>query len=211
MTVAIVNYGAGNLDSVARAVAESGGIPLITSNPADLATASHIILPGVGSFHSCMAELQARGFEPALNEQVIGHGVPFLGICLGMQLLARRGTEGGETAGLGWIDGDVVRLPADNGTRIPHVGWNEVLLDRPSAFFDGVESGSDFYFVHSYHLRCCDPNQVLAHTPYCGGFVSAVQKGNIIGVQFHPEKSQRFGMILYQNFLSPRWSASTHA
>jgi glutamine amidotransferase len=203
--VAIINYGAGNLDSVGRAVAECGAQPVITSDPADLFAASHIILPGVGAFCSCMAALRARGFEPALNEQVLGQGVPFLGICLGMQLLATRGTEGGSTPGLGWIEGDVVRLPAKDGSRIPHVGWNEVHQEQSSPFFEGIKTGTDFYFVHSYHLACSNRDQVLARTPYCGGFVSAVRRDNIVGVQFHPEKSQGAGMTLYRNFLSPRW------
>ncbi len=201
--VAVVNYGAGNIDSVARAIAECGADPEVTDDPRVLDEASYIVLPGVGAFAKGMGNLRSRGLEEALNEQVVQKNVPFLGICLGMQLLASTGYEGGETPGLGWIDGEVTRLAPEKEQRIPHVGWNEVnpVFPAGEALFEGVGSGLDFYFVHSYHFRCKDPGAVMAKTPYGGGFVSAVAKDNIIGVQFHPEKSQQVGLKLFKNFL----------
>jgi len=203
--VAIIDYGAGNLASVARAVQECGGDACVTQHPEDLATAERIILPGVGQFAEGMKRLRARGFEAALKEQVLARDTPLLGICLGMQMLATRGAEGGETAGLGFIDGDVVRLtPADAHTRVPHIGWNEVSYEAGEAppLFAGLRDGCDFYFVHGWHLRCARADLVLARTPYCGGFISAVGSGSLLGVQFHPEKSQRAGLRVIRNFLS---------
>lgn len=202
-TVAIVDYGMSNLDSVARAVQECGGTPRVTEGPQDLGLATHIILPGVGVFADGMKHLRERGYEDALREQVARKGIPFLGICLGMQLMAERGYEGGETTGLGLIAGEVLRLePAGGDTRIPHVGWNEVVFDGEPELFRSIPSGRDFYFVHSWHLRAARPEEVVARTPYCGGFVSAVARERICGTQFHPEKSQRTGFQLLRNFLS---------
>ena len=200
--VAIVDYGMGNLDSVARAVEECGGVPVVTGRAADIGSANRIILPGVGAFPDGMRNLKERSLDKILHEQVAGKGIPLLGICLGMQLLATRGWEGGETAGLGWIDGEVRRLqPGEGNTRIPHVGWNEVFAIRESPLFRGIPEGKDFYFVHSYHFLCDDDRDVLARTPYCGGFVSAIGRGSVFGVQFHPEKSQRAGFQVLRNFL----------
>lgn len=201
--VVITDYGMGNLDSVARAVQECGGDPLISHKAEDFEEAHYIILPGVGAFTTGMNHLSASGLNEILREQVINQGIPFLGICLGMQLLAKKGLEGGETQGLGWIEGEVKRLEPDTpDIRIPHVGWNEVMFNKPSALFDGITTGKDFYFVHSYHFLCKHPQEAIAHTPYCGNFVSAVNKDNIFGVQFHPEKSQRLGFKVLKNFLS---------
>lgn len=200
--VAIIDYGMSNLDSVARAVQECGGDPYLTTGPRDLQTASRIILPGVGVFANGMRHLRDQGYEEALNEHVLGRRIPFLGICLGMQLMAIRGDEGGETKGLGWIDGEVRRLDGSgSGSRIPHVGWNEV-VHSGGELFKGIPSSRDFYFVHSYHLRPTRPEDALARTPYCGGFVSAVARGLIFGAQFHPEKSQKVGFQVLRNFLS---------
>jgi glutamine amidotransferase len=200
--VAIVNYGMCNLDSVARAVEECGGTPVVTDRVEDLRTAGRLILPGVGAFPDGMRNLHARGLDVALQEQA-GRGVRLLGICLGMQLLATEGWEVSRTSGLGLIAGTVQRL-ASNGEeiRIPHIGWNEVDLVRPSPLFEGVASGRDFYFVHSYALVCDRPDDVLARTTYGAGFVSAVECGNVFGVQFHPEKSQKLGFQLLRNFLT---------
>jgi imidazole glycerol-phosphate synthase subunit HisH len=200
---AIIDYKAGNLDSVSRAVEECGGEPFITDNPEELERANYIILPGVGVFAVGMRILRGMGFEEALNEQVIRNGIPFLGICLGMQLLAKNGCEGGETEGLGWIDAEVIRFePRSKEERLPHIGWNEVSFVKESLLFEGIESGKDFYFIHSYHMTCRNEEEVIARTPYCGGFVSSVGKKHIFGTQFHPEKSQRLGFKVLENFLS---------
>jgi glutamine amidotransferase len=205
-TVAIIDYGMSNLDSVFRVVQECGATAKIIDDPRELKSATRIVLPGVGVFAEGMRRLRDRCFEAALKEQVFGNGIPLLGICLGMQMLATRGLEEGDTAGLGFIDGEVVRLEPDGpDTRVPHVGWNEVIFagnGAPSCpIFEGIASGRDFYFVHSWHLRAKRTDQVVARTPYCGGFVSAVQNGTVYGVQFHPEKSQRIGFQVIRNFL----------
>jgi imidazole glycerol-phosphate synthase subunit HisH len=203
-TVAIVDYGLCNLDSVARAVEECGGVSKITDNAIVLREASHIILPGVGAFADAMGQLRRRELDGVLPELVLDRAVPFLGICLGMQLMASRGHEGGETAGLRLIEGEVRRLEPDGPrTRIPHVGWNEVEAARESPLFRGIPDRKDFYFVHSYHFICRREENVLARTSYCGAFVSALCAGtNIFGVQFHPEKSQKPGFQLLRNFIS---------
>jgi glutamine amidotransferase len=201
--VAVVDYGMGNLDSVARAIEECGGRPSVTDRAEDIENATHIVLPGVGAFGDGIRNVRERGLDGILREQAVVGGIPFLGICLGMQLLATRGYEGGMTQGLGWIDGEVRRLePAGEDHRIPHIGWNEVALTRPAPLFTGIDAGHDFYFVHSYHLVCHDKEDVVAVTPYCGGFVSAIARGRIFGVQFHPEKSQRLGFQVLRNFLA---------
>lgn len=199
--VAVIDYGMSNLDSVVRALQECGADPFVAQGPADLDRASRIILPGVGTFADGMKNLRDRGYEGPLREQVLRNRIPFLGICLGMQLLAGRGDEGGETAGLGFIPGDVRRLdPGAARERIPHVGWNEV--DHPgTGLFCGLAPRCDFYFVHSFVVVPSSPADVLARTPYCGGFVSAVARENVSGVQFHPEKSQKAGFQVLRNFL----------
>ncbi|MBI5482354.1 MAG: imidazole glycerol phosphate synthase subunit HisH [Deltaproteobacteria bacterium] len=201
-TVAIVNYGMSNVDSVARAVEECGGHPVVTSAAAELERAAAIILPGVGAYPDAMRNLRARGLEDVLREQVVERRIPFLGICLGMQMLATVGWEVEETRGLGWVPGEVRRLPAVPGVRIPHIGWNEVEITRETPLLTGIESGVDFYFVHSYHFVCHDSTHEVARTPYCGGFTSAITKENIFGTQFHPEKSQKRGFQLLRNFLA---------
>jgi len=201
--VGLVDYGMCNLDSVKRALEECGAEVRVASSPAGLEKVHRVVLPGVGAFSEAMANLRDRGFDRALADLVHGDGVPLLGICLGMQLLATTGHEGGETAGLGWIDGDVVRLePTDLDRRVPHIGWNELNPQGHDDLFEGVPSGADVYFVHSYHLACRDEADVAATTPYCGGFVSAVRRGNVAGFQFHPEKSQRHGLQLLSRFLA---------
>ncbi len=201
-TVAIVDYGMCNLDSVARAVEECGGNILVTSDKRDLESVGYIILPGVGSFADAMSEIRKRSLDDVLKEQVIEKEIPFLGICLGMQLMATKGSEGGEVQGLGIIEGEVIPLESDSPeTRIPHIGWNEVMHSEKSSLFEGIVSGKDFYFVHSHHFRCNEEN-VIARTPYCGEFASAVSKGFAFGVQFHPEKSQKSGFKILKNFLS---------
>jgi glutamine amidotransferase len=201
--VAIVDYGLCNLDSVARAVEECGGTPIVTHEARDIERATHIILPGVGSFKEGMANLRKLSLEPLLGELVARRETPFLGICLGMQMLATKGLEGGEAEGLCWIEGEVRRLePKFREERLPHMGWNEVVFMKDSPIFKNIESGRDFYFAHSYHFWCRREEDVLAKTDYCGGFVSAVGRGCVFGVQFHPEKSQRLGFQVIKNFLA---------
>ena len=203
MNVAIVDYGMGNLDSVRRALEECGAKVSVTSSPRDLETVPAIVLPGVGAFPAGMRHLRQRGLIDVLTEQVVERRIPVLGICLGMQLFAQKGWEMEETEGLGWISGEVHRLEAKHSEeRIPHVGWNEVALVRSSPLFAGIPSGKDFYFVHSFHLDCRNSEEVLARTDYCAGFVSALERANIFGVQFHPEKSQKSGLQLFRNFLA---------
>lgn len=202
MTVLVVNYGMGNLGSVLRALEECGASAFVSDDPTDLAEASAIVLPGVGSFADGMANLHAGGWVDTLTSAVLEDGVPVLGICLGMQLFADFGEEGGRTPGLGWIPGEVIRLTPDTPeTRIPHVGWNEVNCQEEAALFENIPPETDFYFVHSYHFRPTNPDHAIATTPYCGGFVSAAGRDRIAGVQFHPEKSSRMGFQLLRNFL----------
>ena len=201
--VAIVDYGMCNLDSVRRAFEEVGARPFVTDEPGDLDSADRIVLPGVGAFPDAMHSLRARGLDDALAKQVWDEGAPFLGVCLGMQLMAGIGHEGQRSEGLGWIDACCVRFePNETDRRVPHVGWNEVTPWVDSPLFAGIPPATDFYFVHSFHVACATTEQVLATTPYCDGFVSAVQHGQAFGVQFHPEKSQRFGLRLLENFLA---------
>ncbi len=202
-TVAIVDYGMCNLDSVARAVEECGGKPLVTDRSQDLKSVTRIILPGVGAFPDAMRNIKERFLDEILYEQIVEKQLPFLGICLGMQLLAEQGYEMEKTAGLGWIPGEVRRLePFAADTRIPHIGWNEVHLLRETPLFKNVASGKDFYFVHSYHFCPSSAEDVVGRTPYGEGFVSAIQRDLIFGVQFHPEKSQRLGFQVLRNFLA---------
>lgn len=199
---AIVDYGMCNLDSVRRAVEECGGGAYVTSDPLELRAADRIILPGVGAFPEAMANLRSRRLDVALAEEVLGADAPFLGICLGMQLMATVGCEGVLTEGLGWIDGAVVQFAPTADERIPHIGWNEVHPKQDVPLFEGLTDGVDFYFVHSYHFRVDDPAAVMAVTPYCGLFVSAIGRDRMWGVQFHPEKSQQAGFTVLRNFLA---------
>jgi imidazole glycerol-phosphate synthase subunit HisH len=200
-SVAIIDYGMCNLDSIRRAIEECGGAPVVTDDRAEIKRAERIVLPGVGSFADAMQNIRTRQLDTVLAEQV-AEGVPLLGICLGMQLLAVRGEEGGDSKGLGFIDGEVVRLtPTERDSRIPHIGWNEVEPLRDHPLFKGIPTRKDFYFVHSYHFRCAEPSR-LATTPYCGAFASAVVRDHVMGVQFHPEKSQKGGFQLLRNFLA---------
>lgn len=199
--VAIIDYGMSNLDSMQRAVEECGGSPVMASTKADMADCTHVILPGVGAFPDGMAQLKQLGLDEILHEIVIEKQTPFLGVCLGMQLLAQWGNEGRRTQGLGWVPGTVERLSPVPGERVPHIGWNEVNFAQDTELSAGIENGKDFYFVHSFVMKPESESDILATTPYGGGFVSAVKRQNIWGVQFHPEKSQRAGFALLTNFL----------
>lgn len=201
--VTIVDYGMGNLDSVRRAVEVAGGSPTITGDRTQIFRADRVILPGVGSFRQGAENLRSLGLHEALVDHVIGAGLPLLGICLGMQLLAQTGDEGGSAAGLGWFDADVrILIPTGDDRRLPHVGWNEVNIIRPSPLFEGIDSGSDFYFVHSFHVLLRSDDYVVATTPYCGTFVSALWRGTVHALQFHPEKSQENGLRVLRNFMA---------
>ena len=200
--ITIIDYGMGNLDSVRRAVEECGGDPIITSDRKDIESANKLILPGVGAFPDAMANLKSRGLDQAIQEQVRENHIPLLGICLGMQLLCSKGFEFKETDGLGLVPGVVKRFTRTHADmRIPHVGWNEVNPVIESPLFKSIEPGKDFYFVHSYYFIPDQQEDILATTPYGEGFVSAVQHGLVVGVQFHPEKSQKVGFQFLKNYL----------
>ena len=200
-SVTILDYKMGNLTSVANAFASVGAEVRIAASPAELRDADRIVLPGVGAFGEGMKHLTELGFTAPLREEVMNKKKPFLGICLGMQVLAERGFEFGDHAGLGWIPGQVKKLEA--GTlRIPHVGWNNLKLVNPNPLFDGIPQEIDFYFVHSFHFETAEQGNVSAVCGYGQDFTAAVAQGNIFGVQFHPEKSQKAGVRLLQNFLS---------
>jgi len=200
--VVLVDTGFCNLDSMSRALEECGARVVVASRPDDVEHASRLILPGVGAFGEAMAYLHAAGLVEPLRERALVARIPFLGVCLGMQLLASRGEEGGYNAGLDIIEGDVVRLKSQANERIPHVGWNEVHFAPSSPLSRGLEAGKDFYFVHSFHFRVANTEEEVAQTPYCGGFSSVVGRENVWGTQFHPEKSQKSGFTLLRNFLA---------
>jgi imidazole glycerol-phosphate synthase subunit HisH len=210
MKVAIVDYGSGNLRSAAKAferVAAERAVAAeirVTSRPEEVAAADRIVLPGVGAFADCRRGLAAvRGLEAALDEAVIGRGRPFLGICVGMELLADRGREFETIDGLGWIAGEVVAIEAPAELKIPHMGWNELEFCRAHPLVEGLAAGAHAYFVHSYHFRLADPANLVAATDYGGRLAALVGRDNIAGTQFHPEKSQETGLRLIGNFL--RW------
>ena len=210
MTVAIVDYGSGNLRSAAkafeRAAREGGhrGRVEVTARAEALADATHIVLPGVGAFADCMRGLTGLpGMVEALEAAVIAGGRPFLGICVGMQLMATRGREHGTHEGLGWIDGEVRALaPGDARLKVPHMGWNELVPRAPHPVLAGLGPGTHVYFVHGYGFDCADPGQVLATTDYGGPVTAAIARDNLIGTQFHPEKSQAAGLRLIASFLA---------
>ena len=202
MKVAIVNYGMGNLGSVRRAFEDLDVQAVIAEHPAALFEANRIVLPGVGAFSEGMARLRARGWVDALQRLVRDEGRPLLGICLGMQMLASAGDEGGHNPGLGLIDGEVLRLDTLGCTlRVPHVGWNELGFTDGEPLFAHIPQQSDFYFVHSYAFRARQQDNVIATTAYGVPVVAAVRSGRVFGTQFHPEKSSKAGRQLLRNFL----------
>jgi glutamine amidotransferase len=211
MIVAIVDYGSGNLRSAAKAferAAADDGIAAriaVTSDPAAVAVADRVVLPGVGAFADCRRGLAAvPGLEAALSEAVIARARPFLGVCVGMQLMADRGREFETVDGLGWIGGEVVPIaPADPALKIPHMGWNELKTRRMHPLLAGLAAGAHAYFVHSYHFRLADPDDLVAATDYGGPLAAMIGRGNLAATQFHPEKSQAAGLRLIANFL--RW------
>ncbi len=202
--VTIIDYGVGNLQSIRNMLKKIGTEAIISSLPDDIDSADKLILPGVGSFEYGMHQILASGFLGNLRQKVIENKTPLLGVCLGAQLLLEGSEEGMPVPGLGWIKGKAVkfdqgRLPAN--FKIPHMGWNDVQLKKESRLFSGMYPDHRFYFVHSYHMACVQQEDVLAETNYSYNFVSAVERDNVLGVQFHPEKSHKFGMKLYENFI----------
>lgn len=203
MTLALIDYGAGNLRSVENALRAAGASDVrVTADPELVRKADRIVLPGVGAFAACMGALSAvSGMVEALNERVIGEGAPFLGVCVGMQLMADAGEEFGTHPGLGWIGGTVARLePADVKARVPHMGWNDVVPVVPHSLIVPGEA----YFLHSFGFRVADPAMLAATTSHGGTVTAAVARDNMVGVQFHPEKSQAYGLALLARFLDWR-------
>ena len=200
--VVIVDYEAGNLHSVYRALERLGTTAAIASNGSDVAGADKVILPGVGHFGKAMSVLRTRNLEDSLNEAVLNKRRPVLGICLGMELMARHSEEG-DSKGLGWFDADVVRFDVRNRSRykVPHTGWNQISAKKTSRLTHGLTAESEFYFLHAYHMRLSDPADILAVSQYESPFVSAVERENIFGVQFHPEKSHDAGLQILKNFV----------
>ncbi|WP_339109381.1 imidazole glycerol phosphate synthase subunit HisH [Thioclava sp. GXIMD4216] len=204
---ALVDYDSGNLHSAQKAFERmahetNAGTIVVTSDPDVVAKADRIVLPGDGAFPSCRAALEHfTGLYEAISEGVSA-GKPFMGICIGMQMLATRGLEFTETKGFGWIPGEVVKItPADSALKVPHMGWNDLVIDHAHPVFEGVKTGDHAYFVHSYHFRVADPAHRLAHVDYAGDVTAIVGRDNIIGTQFHPEKSQATGLRIIANFL----------
>ena len=211
MLTVLVDYESGNLHSAQKAfermAAEVGeGEVRVVNRPEEVLAADRIVLPGDGAFPACKRELAAiPGMIEALDEAVLRQGKPFLGICVGTQLLATTGHEYSETPGLGWIGGDVVRItPSDPAMKVPHMGWNDMILDGTHPVLDGIATGDHAYFVHSYRFQVTEPAHLLAHVDYGGPVTAIVGRDNILGTQFHPEKSQKLGLRLIANFL--KWS-----
>ncbi|WP_109468256.1 imidazole glycerol phosphate synthase subunit HisH [Albibacillus kandeliae] len=209
MLTAIIDYESGNLHSAEKSfqrMAREGdaGEVVVTDKAEVVARADRIVLPGDGAFPACAAALRGQsGLFDALVEAVEVKGRPFLGICVGMQLMAEWGREYEDTEGLGWIGGEVVRIdPADTALKVPHMGWNDLVIDTPHPVLEGIATGDHAYFVHSYHMRVSDPAQRLAHVDYGGDVTAIVGRDTMVGTQFHPEKSQAAGLRLIANFLA---------
>jgi imidazole glycerol-phosphate synthase subunit HisH len=203
VAIALIDYGAGNLHSVHNALKAAGAADVVvTDDPDIVAKADRIVLPGVGAFAACMGALSAiDGMVEAMEQRVHDGGAPFLGICVGMQLLADAGVEHGTHPGLGWIGGTVRRIEAASpAIKVPHMGWNDVTPARPHGLIEGGEA----YFLHSYHFDVVDEENIVARTRHGASLVAAVARDNVVGVQFHPEKSQAFGLALLTRFL--RWT-----
>lgn len=200
MKIGLVDYGMGNQRSVRNALEALGAEVIALRTESDAASVGAMVLPGVGAFGAGMARIRERGLDGILHKWVIEKGVPFLGICLGMQMIASVGLELGEHQGLSWIDGTVRHLAQREGLRIPHIGWNDV--DGRGALYKGIPPRSAFYFVHSYCVEPLDPSVISGSTEHGETFCSSIEYKNVFGVQFHPEKSHRHGLALLRNFLS---------
>ena len=211
MLTVLVDYDSGNLHSAEKAfqrmaVEAGAGQVLVSSRPEDVARADRIVLPGDGAFPACRAALGDRdGLFAAIEEAVTRKAKPFLGICVGMQMMATWGREYRDTPGFGWIAGEVVRIrPQDPALKVPHMGWNDLMIDHPHPVLQGIATGDHAYFVHSYQFMVADPAERLAHVEYAGDVTAIIGRDTMIGTQFHPEKSQKAGLRLIANFL--KWS-----
>ena len=209
MTTVLIDYDSGNLHSAEKAfqrmARETGqGTVRVSNRPEDVATASRIVLPGDGAFPACRRGLAAiDGLEEAIVEAVTKRAIPFLGICVGMQMLANEGHEYETVSGFGWVAGDVRKItPNDPALKVPHMGWNDLVIDQTHPVLEGIATGAHAYFVHSYHMEMRDPAHRLAHCDYGGDVTAIVGHANVIGTQFHPEKSQEAGLRLIANFLN---------
>src|SRR5688572_23686790 len=200
--IVIVEYGTGNLNSVKRTLDRLRATSIVSSCAEDIANADKIILPGVGHFGRAMSKLRELGFIDVLNEAVLDRQKPILGICLGVELMAKTSEEG-DTPGLGWLDAETVRFNISDKSRykVPHMGWNQISIKKSSRLMTGVSELSEFYFAHSYHLRLSDRSDLLNETEYETSFPSAVEKDNVFGVQYHPEKSHDTGFQVMKNFI----------
>jgi glutamine amidotransferase len=206
---ALVDYDSGNLHSAEKAfqrmAQESGhGTIVVTSEPDVVAKADRIVLPGDGAFPHCRTNLgEYGGLFEAISEAVTQKGRPFMGICVGMQMMATRSTEYDLTEGFDWVQGEVVKItPQDPALKVPHMGWNDLVIDHPHPVLEGVKSGDHVYFVHSYHMQVTNPEQRLAHVDYAGAVTALIGRDNMVGAQFHPEKSQATGLRILANFLN---------
>ena len=200
--IVIVDYGVGNVGSIINMLKKAGVKAIASSDPKVLEQAEKLILPGIGAFDAGMNKLNERGLVPLLNYLALEKKVPFLGLCLGLQLMTKKSEEG-RTPGLGWLDAETVRFKFEteqSQLKVPHMGWNTIKIRRAHSIFKDLELDSRFYFVHSYFVKSNDPEEVLAETDYGGGFDSILGKDNILGAQFHPEKSHKFGLRFLKNF-----------
>ena len=202
--VTIIDYGVGNLNSIKNMLKKIGVDSVISSQSTDIENAEKLILPGIGSFEYGMKKLRSSEFFQSLQQKVLQNKTPILGVCLGAQLLLNGSEEGQPVEGLGWIDGKAVRFDQDkmaDNFKVPHMGWNELTIKKESTLFTNMYPDQRYYFVHSYHMVCNQQADILAESNYSYNFVAAVEKQHIVGVQFHPEKSHKFGMKLYENFI----------
>ena len=201
--ITIIDYGMGNLRSVEKKMVRVGAEVVITNNPNIILDAEKLVLPGVGHFANGVKKLKELGIWDVLNEKVLKNKIPILGICLGMQLMAKNGEEGG-LEGFGWIDATVVKFQIKNQLiyKVPHMGWNSIVVDKESVLFQRIPEEAVFYFAHSYHIKCNDPIEILSTSDYEYHFTSSIQKDNIYGTQFHPEKSHDWGEIILRNFIN---------